>query len=82
MNNNSLLGDEKKGEGDRLQISRGVYEGCLLVAPNTWVSPEYPPTQSSNEYEEMVSGDVSFEYASDSVTAEEMGSIGGELLRK
>jgi len=45
------MGSRPKPEEETIIISRGVWEGCLLVPPSDWSQPPVPPTDPSNEVE-------------------------------
>jgi len=46
------MGSRPKPEDERIAISRGVWEGCLLIPPSDWVPPPLIPTDIPNEVEE------------------------------
>lgn len=46
------MGSRPKPETDKIVITRGVWEGCLLIPPSDWSPPPLTPTEPPNEVEE------------------------------
>lgn len=45
------MGSRPKPEDERIAISRGVWEGCLLIPPSDWAPPPLLPTEIPNVVE-------------------------------
>ena len=46
-----MTGSLPKPEDERIAISRGVWEGCLLIPPSDWAPPPLLPTEIPNVVE-------------------------------